>query len=487
MILPRRFKERMAALLGEAEAAKLFSAITHGEAVRAFRINSIKTDIDRFEASHPKIDRKKADFPSDAYITNEEFPGSLPCHHSGAIYMQDISAMSTVNALELAKGMSVLDSCSAPGGKTSQIAAAVGECGIVVANEYEKKRCRILQSNIERMGAKNTVICNLDTAVLAKVYPDRFDLVLCDAPCSGEGMFRKNPRAVDEWSEENVKMCAERQREILANVAKCVKAGGKLLYSTCTFSVEENEENVKWFLDAHSEYRLTKVNRLLINQSCDGISPDGCEYDMSLCRRIYPHRSLGEGQFIALFERREDAETRDDVARDAETLKNKGKNKRQRELGGMKQSSAERELVCMAQAFLDENLDLDEKIESCYELKVIGGFAYLSPKIQLPEYNVVASGVSVGEAVNGRFVPHHQLFSAYGNRFKLRICLSGDGEETKKYLRGEEISVEGFCACTDGRNSGYAAVIIDGCAVGGAKVSGHVAKNHYPKGLRNDR
>ena len=199
MRLPDKFKERMLSLIGKEEAERLFAAIEDSHAVKAFRINPIKTDVESFEGAMPRIDRKKVDFPPNAYLTEEEFPGGLPEHHSGAIYMQDLSAMSTVHAADACEGMIVLDSCSAPGGKTTQLAAAVGESGIVVANEYEKKRARILQGNIERMGCKNTVVCNLDTAVLCEVYPEKFDLVLCDAPCSGEGMFRKNERAVEEW------------------------------------------------------------------------------------------------------------------------------------------------------------------------------------------------------------------------------------------------------------------------------------------------
>ena len=316
MNIPESFKKRMIDILGADEAEKLFFSIENEDAVKAFRVNSIKTDIETFEASECQIDREMAEFPPDAYITREEYPGSLPCHHSGAIYMQDISAMSTVSATEIEEGAIILDSCSAPGGKTTQLAAAAGKSGIVVANEYDKKRCRILQGNVERMGATNTVVCNLDTAVLAELYPSLFDLVLCDAPCSGEGMFRKNVRAVEEWSEENVKMCAERQREILTNVAKCVKGGGRLLYSTCTFALDENEENVAWFLNTHKDFSLVPVSEGLKDHTSDGIMLDGCNIDMTMCRRIYPHRSRGEGQFIALFERSVDAEISQNTKKD---------------------------------------------------------------------------------------------------------------------------------------------------------------------------
>ena len=481
-VLPKNFKRRMIDLLGADEAASLFSAIEEREAVKAFRVNRIKTDTESFEASNPQIDRRKVDFPPDAYITREEFPGSLPCHHAGAIYVQDISAMSTVYAVDLPHGACVLDSCSAPGGKTSQLAAAVGDEGIVVANEYDKKRCRVLQGNIERMGAKNTVICNLDTSVLAEIYPEKFDLVLCDAPCSGEGMFRKNPRAIEEWSEENVKMCAERQREILGNVAKCVKPGGELLYSTCTFSLEENEENVAWFLLSHKDFELVDVCDALKRNTSDGIMLDSAPcVDMTKCRRIYPHKSLGEGQFIALFRRRNDGT-------DEIRLMEKGKKNEKRSKRGSKDNSKikyslnKAEMLC-ANDFLKKNLVTPPD----GELISIGNMIYLSPKIELPEYSVVSAGVCIGESRKGRILPHHQLFSACGADFKLKIRLSSESDEAKRYLRGEEIAVEGLLDSADGGQSGWAAVLIDGCAVGGAKVSDGVAKNHYPKGLRNEQ
>ncbi|MGM9644669.1 MAG: HAD-IA family hydrolase [Eubacteriales bacterium] len=479
-ILPEKFKRRMIDLLGADEAASLFSAIEEKDAVKAFRVNRIKIDVESFEAANPQIDRRKVDFPPDAYLTGEEFPGSLACHHSGAIYVQDISAMSTVCAVDVPNGACVLDCCSAPGGKTSQLAAAVGESGVVVANEYDKKRCRVLQGNIERMGAKNTVVCNLDTAVLAEVYPEKFDLVLCDAPCSGEGMFRKNPRAIEEWSEENVKMCMERQREILTNVAKCVKPGGLLLYSTCTFSIEENEGNVAWFLLSHKDFELADVCDGLEQNTSNGIMLDSAPcVDMTKCRRIYPHKSLGEGQFIALF--RKENENIDYIKPIFETKKNEKRSKREgKDNLKAKYSLNKAEMLC-ANEFLKKNLvSVPDG-----ELISLGNMIYLSPKIELPEYNVVSAGVCIGECQKGRILPHHQLFSAFGADFKLKIRLSSDSDAAKRYLRGEEIAVEGLLDSAVGEQSGWAAVLIDGCSVGGAKVSGGVAKNHYPKGLRN--
>lgn len=471
-MLPKEFTERMGRLLG-GECESLFNEIENGVAVRSFRINEIKPAVDE----NLRISATKAAFPQGAYYTEEEHPGSLPCHHAGMIYMQDPSAMATVHAVEVPRGAKILDSCSAPGGKTTQLAAMTGEGGVVVANEYESKRCRILQSNVERMGCKNTVVVNLDTAVLAETYPKTFDLVLCDAPCSGEGMFRKNELAVGEWSLENVEMCAKRQREILGNVAKCVKGGGLLIYSTCTFSLEENEMNVAWFLDNFGDFELVDVSEGLKEVTSDGIMLDTHAYDMKKTRRFYPHVSKGEGQFVAVFKR--------ELCESENAVSVSKKDKKKKSVAE-KIAKADLELVAEAGKFLRENLRSGFENEVKYTLIALNGRAYLKPDIELPPYSVFAAGVCVGEMVGKRFAPHHQLFSAFGRDFVRRINLTQNSPETFDYLRGLEISVADTLV-SDGKSDGYAALLIDGCPLGGGKVSGGVCKNHYPKGLRNQQ
>ena len=472
-MLPIEFKKRMRALLG-GESELLFTEIESGVAIKSFRINEIKAGVG--DCAQIGINGVRAAFPVDAFYTDEEHPGSLLCHHAGMIYMQDPSAMATVHAIKIPKGARILDSCSAPGGKTTQLAAMTGEEGIVVANEYEAKRCRILLGNVERMGCRNTTVVNLDTAVLAEVYPEKFDVVLCDAPCSGEGMFRKNPRAIEEWSLENVKMCAERQRQILANVAKCVAAGGNLIYSTCTFSLEENEMNVRWFLEMHRDFELVEVEEGLKKVTSDGICLENCEIDMTKARRFYPHVSKGEGQFIAVMKRHSSSENVENVAsrRDKEKKKKPATEKRLRE---------EIELLEAAKCFLRENLceGFENGVE--YRLSALNGRAYLGRNIALPNYGVFAAGVCVGEINGKRFLPHHQLFSAFGTSFKRRVMLSLGDEEAALYIRGLEINVSGKEVYED-KADGWAAVLVDGCALGGGKISGEICKNHYPKGLR---
>ena len=473
-MLPIEFKGRMKNLLG-GESELLFDEIENGVAVRSFRINEIKLSVENCENALTDINATPARFPEGAFYTTEEHPGALPCHHAGMIYMQDPSAMATVHAIKIPKGARVLDSCSAPGGKTTQLAAMAGEEGIVVANEYEAKRCRILLGNVERMGCRNTVVVNHDTAVLAEVYPEAFDVVLCDAPCSGEGMFRKNSLAIDEWSLDNVKMCAERQQEILTNVAKCVAAGGSLIYSTCTFSLEENEMNVRWFLDTHPDFELVEVDEELQAVTSDGIMLEGCEYDMTKTRRFYPHVSRGEGQFIAVMKRSgESVEPVREVKDRRDKKKKSAPSKTARE---------EIELLAAAGEFLRENLchGFENGVE--YELFALNGRAYLKRDIPLPQYGVFAAGVCVGEINGKRFLPHHQIFSAFGTAFLRRVMLSTKDAETAMYIKGMEIAV-GDREEYDGKADGWAAVLVDGCALGGGKISGGVCKNHYPKGLR---
>lgn len=533
-MLPLEFKERMERLLGD-EAQKLFYEIENGDAVRAFHVNGAKISRNDFENGGAVIDKTPLCGLENAYATRESFPGSLPEHHSGAIYMQDPSAMATVAAVKVERGMRVLDSCAAPGGKTGQLAALVGEHGMVVANEYDAHRSRILQGNVERLGLKNTVVLNLDTKYLAQAYPDLFDLVVCDAPCSGEGMFRKNDRAIDEWSLQNVQMCAERQREILANVVKCVKRGGRLLYSTCTFAVEENEQNVAWLLENYPDFELIEVSEEIKRITADGIMLDGCDYDMKKARRFYPHVSAGEGQFIALFSRCDDCVLNCLEAKNSPKSHEKcGKNREK--VNKVARNKQEIELIELGKRFLDENVEG----ELVGELRVMGDKLWLCPDVELTAFGVVAAGVCVGEGQKGRFVPHHQLFSAYGCQFKRQFRMGNKSAFAINYLYGEELSLGGValgenrsagvalgekrlggacdecnavgceavgCETVGGEAdrylapandmNGWAAVVIGGCGCGGAKVSGcaasegelvsGVAKNHYPKGLRNKR
>lgn len=449
-MLPERFKERMREILGEEYEA--FENALGESNVRAVRVNTTKISVPDF-LEKTSLTLSPISYADDGFIPEDcEGIGRSPEHHSGMFYVQDPGAMATVKALEVKEGWRVLDACSAPGGKASQLASAVGDSGMVLANEYVPKRAKIIVSNFERLGIKNAVITSLDTAKIGEMFSSYFDLVLCDAPCSGEGMFRKYDEALTEWSEENVKLCAERQTAILSNLAGAVRAGGYLLYSTCTYSIEENEGVVKAFLDDHPDFELCDVSEKIKASTADGIG------EMSKARRFYPHIAKGEGQFIALMKKSEKSD-------DLSTILYKESTK-----------PLNKDETAVLKKFISDNLNIS--LDSRF-IKWGEEIAYIGHSLPIPPYSVFMPGVLVGEIKKGNFFPHHQFFSAFGNNWRRIINLKKDDSRTEKYLRGEEIDAEIS-------ENGWCAVLYEGVPLGGGKISGGRVKNHYPKGLRNN-
>ena len=448
------FFERMKNLLGDGYAD--FESALAEPPVRGVRMNPIKCRVDLSDSALPLT---PLSYYEGGYSLDRDIAiGKTPEHHAGMIYVQDPGAMSTLSALDIPRGALVLDTCAAPGGKASQLAAAVGKDGFVIANEYVPKRAKIIVGNFERLGIGNAMITSMDTAELAKYYNGAFDVVVCDAPCSGEGMFRKSQNALDDWSEENVRACAKRQGEILDNIASLVRPGGRLLYSTCTYSLEENEMTVDAFLERHPDYSLLPVKEALRAITADGITFDGAKSDsLALCRRFYPHVSRGEGQFIALMQRSEKAPKMQSIVyKDASKPISKDEKK-------------------TIDAFFAEALTAnpDARIVKHGEnIVLISHACPLLPK------SVFMYGTLLGEIQKGNFKPSHHFFSVCGDLFKRKIELSNEPEALAAYLRGEEIRVSPELR-------GWCAVTYMGAPLGGGKASGGVLKNHYPKGLRN--
>ena len=459
MRLPAEFEERMRSLLGEDFEAFFMSMET--PPVRALRINRVKSDAKALNIG--ELSPRPLPFCPVGYIFEAEHIGSHPLHHSGAIYIQEPAAMAAIECVDIEPGMKILDVCASPGGKTTQAAAKLCGEGFIITNEIDTARCRTLAQNVERMGIRNALVTNADSSALGELYHRFFDLVIVDAPCSGEGMMRKNPLAVSEWSMENVLMCAERQKEILNNVADTVKPGGKLLYSTCTFAPEENEEQISLFLAEHSDFKLIPVSERVAEVTSDGLTDKGEE--MRLCRRFYPHVSEGEGQFIALLLRDADVEQA--------TLEKKSK--KDGEKSGKAQKCNPDELAI--KEFLEKVLSEDGIRETEKYTLVCDKNGVFGLGLQIPLPNALRPYcVPIGTVQKGRVIPHHNFFSAYGKFFRLKIELSHDDERISAYLHGESIR----CRC----ENGFAAVIYCGAPLGGAKVTGGEAKNHYPKGLR---
>ena len=296
--LPEKFKERMKTLLKD-EYDDFITAV-NGEPVKGFRVNTDKISLEDFDKINI-FGNEKIPYVKNGFYLDYDKAGNHPYHHAGMIYIQEPGAMAPAECVEIEEDWKVLDMCASPGGKSTQIKNKLGEKGLLVSNEIIPSRCKILTGNIERLGLENCVTTCMDTSRLAKTFPETFDFIMVDAPCSGEGMFRKDDVAIEEWSEENVKMCADRQAEILENAVKCLKDGGYIVYATCTFSLEENEMTVCNFLENHPEFELLPVNEDVKNYTSDGFFYDGCTCkNINFTRRFYPHKSKGEGQFMAL-------------------------------------------------------------------------------------------------------------------------------------------------------------------------------------------
>ena len=450
------FLERMKNLLGD-DYAEFESALAEAP-VRGVRANRIYLAPDELVALGT-LPLTPLEYTDEGFALDSDIViGKTPEHHSGMIYIQDPGAMSTLSAVDIPRGGFVLDTCAAPGGKASKLAEAVGKKGFLVANEYVPKRAKIMVGNLERLGIGNAMVTSMDTAELARYFDAAFDLVLCDAPCSGEGMFRKSQNALDDWSEENVRACARRQGEILDNIAGLVAGGGYLLYSTCTYSLEENEMTVDAFLERHPEYSLVPVKESLAKVTADGITFEGARSsDLNMCRRFYPHVSRGEGQFIALMQR-------GNVSAKKQTIVYK---------------DAAKPLSKEEKAAIDEFISksLTEKpdarvIKHGENIVIIQHGCPLLPK------SVFMYGTLMGEVQKGIFKPSHHFFSVYGRDFKEKIELEAGDVRLERYLSGEEIDI-------DGTVSGWCAVTYRGVPLGGGKASGGRLKNHYPKGLRN--
>jgi NOL1/NOP2/sun family putative RNA methylase len=444
--LPAAFASRMKRLLGNEFDA--FMASFDQPAERAFRVNTDKIRLADFAAANT-LDSQPIPYVPTGYYFRGEKIGHHPFHHAGMVYAQDPGAMATAECLDIDPDWWVLDLCAAPGGKTSQLKNKLGENGMLISNEIIPSRCKILTGNVERLGFTHMATTCLDPARVAALFPQTFDLIMVDAPCSGEGMFRKDDTAIAEWSEENVARCAARQKEILDQAVTALRPGGYLIYATCTFSLEENEMVVDHLLSKYSYFSLEPVNEAVRAHTDDGIAFDGCHcQNLSDARRFYPHRSRGEGQFMAVLH-----DTRPSLPRAIPA-----------------RPSMKPDPIVVE--FLKDTLSAFDPTQ----LTVYNGKPVYAPPALPMRDGAFSYGITVGEVKKNYLLPHHQFFMALGAQFKRKIELSPDDPRLERYLHGEEIEAD----C----ENGWAVVTTLGCAVGGVKVSGGRAKNHYPKGLR---
>lgn len=434
--LPQAFVERMKKQLPESEWEAFFAVYApEKRPYKAARLNPLKGDTAQMRARMPFLG-EAVPWSENAYYTSADKLGASPYHHAGLFYSQEPSATVAAPLLNVRAGERALDLCSAPGGKGTQLAATMRGEGLLVLNEPISSRAKILSQNVERMGVKNAVVTNEYPEALAKKFVGYFDKILVDAPCSGEGMFRKNAdEALAEWSEENVALCAKRQADILREATKMLKVGGSLVYSTCTFSEEEDEGQVCDYLQKHPEMRLVKQEK------------------------IYPHKAAGEGHFVALFEK-----TAEGVRSDIPV--------RLREMKPSVSRETERVYREFERTFFKARF-----AESLHEAK---GVLYALPAgvFELSGLSVLRAGVRLGEVKNGRFEPSHALcMSARAEECKNAVSYGIEDARVEKYLRGEAIGDENA-------PNGWCLVCVEGYPLGLGKAVNGLIKNHLPKGLR---
>lgn len=478
MNLPIEFEKKMKAFLGNEWDDFLYSY--DNNRFQALRFNTLKVQSTEERMRILKVlgisSDKKVSWADEAYYFDENVrPGKHPYHEMGLYYIQEPSAMSAAALLAPKPGMRVLDLCAAPGGKSTQLATYLGDSGLLVSNEINTQRSRILSQNIERMGIKNAIVTNEDSFVLASHFPGFFNAIQVDAPCSGEGMFRKLPEAIEQWSMENVAICAARQKEILDNAAVMLKPGGVIVYSTCTFSKEENEDVIEYFLERHPDFALEEMER------------------------FWPHKVDGEGHFVAKLVRRgsvnelgadydlcEDSCNKVEdtgLKADRKTKKNKNSKNRKNET----KPALTKENMKLLTEFLDETIseDMAAWIKNS-RLVMFGEQLYRLPdmEVDIKGLKVQRAGLHIGEFKKQRFEPSHSLALALKlSEAKNVVKLTWDDPQTTGFFNGQSVmlSDEQTAEC----KKGWALVCVDGYTAGWGKVNGTQVKNHYPKGLRN--
>lgn len=451
MKLPQQFCEKMQELLQDQYAD--FISGYDNDNYYSLRVNTLKADTDRFYKENlfglSPVDWCNTGF----YYDNTTRPGRHAYHHAGVYYIQEASAMAPARAAEIQSGDKVLDLCAAPGGKSSQVAAALMGTGLLVSNEIVASRAKILSGNLERMGVKNAIVLNHSPRELEKHFPYFFDKIIVDAPCSGEGMFRKEAAVVNEWSQRQVLVCANRQSHILESAAKMLAPGGKIIYSTCTFSPEENEMMVAQFISEHPEF--TTVRPQIYDFFSPG-RPDWADGNPALAdtMRLFPHKLKGEGHYVAVMQ------------------KNGG------DTGRVKYAKTINDKKTLADWYKFSKDTL--KDEDFDNFVLFGNNLYSLPN-NTPDFSklkVLRPGLHLGEIKKGRFEPSHSLAAALkADQVQQVENLSLDDDRLEKYLTGREIT-------TDNPARGWRLITVNGYGLGWGKCDGNVIKNHYPKGLR---
>ncbi len=440
MQLPIAFLENMKQLLSEEEYQaylQSFDAPRH----LGLRANTCKLSPDTLQEIAPFALSPVPWCDSGFYYSESERPAKHPYYHAGLYYLQEPSAMAPAALLPVSLGERVLDICAAPGGKATQLAAKLHGTGVLVANDISAGRAKSLLKNIELAGVRNALVVSEAPARLAKCFPSYFDKILIDAPCSGEGMFRKEPDMVKSWNEELLAFCQEQQADILSHCADMLRPGGMLLYSTCTFAVHENEESIAHFLETHTDFSLIPIEKKY--GFAFGAEP------LPACARLYPHRIQGEGHFLALLQKTGSSST--------DTMDN----------SKPKITKPPTAFAAFANDLLTEELTGD--------FQLFGEHLCLMPQ-GIPDtkgLRVLRSGWQLGTLKKDRFTPAQAFaMGLTKNQVKRVLDFPLSDPRVLRYLKGETLE-------TPNAEDGWTLICVDSYPLGWGKVSCGRVKNKY--------
>lgn len=457
MKLPAEFINKMQSMLGEIEYQQFLKSYDEPR-YYGLRVNTLKISVEEFLKITP-FKLEPIPWTKDGFYYSEgDNPGRHPYYNAGLYYVQEPSAMLPGEVIEAKPGEYILDLCAAPGGKTVQIAAGMKGQGLLVANDINAERVRVLIKNIELYGVRNVIVTNEYPSRLAERFIGYFDKILIDAPCSGEGMFRKDEEAVKSWEKFKCEKCEGMQWGILENVDKMLKPGGSIVYSTCTFAPEEDERMMSKFLNKYNEYEILEINK---TAGIENGRPEWSDGNVSLANtaRAWPHKVKGEGHFVALLKKMSLSEST--PLEYVTDFKNKLENQ-----------------LALFRKFENDSLNIN--IDGNFDLR--GNNLYNLP-VTFPDISgikVAKFGLYMGEITNERFEPSHSLaVTLKKENIKNTIDLDSNSREVASYLKGETVMIEG--------KKGLAAVCVDGYTLGWGKQSGDMIKNLYPKGWRRMR
>lgn len=469
--LPQSFLDSMKEILGEDYEA--FLAGFDGQRQYGLRVNTLKMNLEEFERIAP-FHLKTVPWISNGYFYEaEDAPAKHPFYSAGLYYLQEPSAMTPASRLKVQPGERVLDLCAAPGGKATELGAALQGEGLLVANDINTARARALLRNLELFGISNSFVTNEPPHVLAERFPEFFHKIMVDAPCSGEGMFRKNPAVVDSWQEKGPEYFSKLQREIIVQAADMLLPGGMMFYSTCTFSPLENEKTITHLLKERPDMEVIPMEDY--EGFAEGLtSYRGEVFDESckLCRRIWPHKMSGEGHFMALLHKKSGTQQQVQQTVSQSSIwweKCKGLNKEQK-------AAAE-------DFFSHVNIAYDGK-----RIDVRGDNLYYlpAPKYDGRGLHFLRNGLFMGEFKKKRFEPSQPFALAlHAQDFDQVLDFPADDERLSRYLRGETLDVSDLIA-GEKKRKGWQLVMVAGHPLGFGKLVNNNLKNKYPAGWRKN-